>query len=162
MALLPAAQAADMVFPYGAVYFRKSNPPEEDWERDHKTAASIGMNIMRHWYMWSGIEVATEKYDWRDYDRMIELEGQNGIKVVIAEMITAAPEWVWKKYPHARFEAHDGFQGVQSISGSAATGGFPGLCLDNNDVRALAERFLKALAARYKDHPAMYGYDLWN
>ena len=27
MALLPAAQAADMVFPYGAVYFRKSNPP---------------------------------------------------------------------------------------------------------------------------------------
>ena len=27
------------VFPFGAVYFRKSNPPEQDWERDHKTAA---------------------------------------------------------------------------------------------------------------------------
>ena len=22
-------------FPYGAVYFRKSNPPREDWERDY-------------------------------------------------------------------------------------------------------------------------------
>ena len=29
----------DPVFPFGAVYFRKSNPPEQDWERDHKTAA---------------------------------------------------------------------------------------------------------------------------
>ncbi len=50
--------AADPIFPYGAVYFRKSNPPEQDWERDHKTAAQIGMNTFRHWFMWSAIEVA--------------------------------------------------------------------------------------------------------
>jgi beta-galactosidase len=165
LAAVAAASASaqpELVFPYGAVYFRKSNPPEEDWEQDHKTAASLGLNIMRHWYMWSAIETAPEKYDWRDYDRMMELEARHGIRVVIAEMITAAPEWVWKRYPHARFEAHDGYRGVPSISASAAVGGFPGLCLDNDDVRALAERFLKALAARYKDHPAMYGYDLWN
>jgi hydroxymethylpyrimidine/phosphomethylpyrimidine kinase len=53
-----AALAADApVFPYGAVYFRKSNPPEQDWARDHKTAAQIGMNTFRHWFMWSSIEV---------------------------------------------------------------------------------------------------------
>ena len=28
------------VFPYGAVYFRKTNPPEADWARDHQTAAA--------------------------------------------------------------------------------------------------------------------------
>src|SRR5207249_7311005 len=39
-------------FPFGAVYFRKSNPPEQDWERDHKKAADMGMNIFRHWFMW--------------------------------------------------------------------------------------------------------------
>ena len=49
--------AADPIFPYGAVYFRKSNPPEQDWERDHKTAAQIGMNTFRHWFMWSAITV---------------------------------------------------------------------------------------------------------
>lgn len=44
--------AADMpVFPYGAVYFRKSNPPEQDWARDHQTAARMGMNTFRHWFM---------------------------------------------------------------------------------------------------------------
>ena len=56
------------VFPYGGVYFRKSNPPEEDWERDYQTAAELGVNIMRHWFMWAVIEVAPGEYDWRDYD----------------------------------------------------------------------------------------------
>jgi beta-galactosidase len=154
--------STDPVFPYGAVYFRKSNPPEQDWARDHQTAARTGMNMFRHWVMWSAIEVAPGKYDWRDYDRMMELEGQNGIKTVLAEMITAAPEWMFRMYPEARFEAQDGFKGAPEYSGSSATGGFPGLCLDNPEVRARAEAFLKALASRYKDHPALYGYDLWN
>ena len=65
----PLLWAQAPVFPYGAVYFRKSNPPEEDWERDHATAARLGMNTFRHWVMWSAIEVAPGKYDWRDYDR---------------------------------------------------------------------------------------------
>ncbi len=30
------------VFPFGALIFRKSNPLEADWERDHKTAAPVG------------------------------------------------------------------------------------------------------------------------
>jgi beta-galactosidase len=152
----------DLVFPYGAVYFRKSNPPEQDWERDHKTAARIGMNIFRHWFMWSAIEVAPGKFDWRDYDRMMDLAAQNGIKVVIAELITDAPEWMFDKFPHARFQGSDGSVVLSGVSASSATGGFPGLCLDNEDVRERAEKFLTALVGRYKNHPALLGYDLWN
>ncbi len=157
-----SADPSPLVFHYGAVYFRKSNPPEEDWQRDHQTAAQNGMNMFRHWVMWSAVEVAPGKYDWRDYDRMLDLEGQNGIKAVLAEMITAAPEWAFRMFPQARFEAQDGYKGVPEYSGSSATGGFPGLCLDNPEVRERAGAFLKAMATRYKDHPAMYGYDLWN
>ena len=68
----PLLAAEDPAFWYGAVYFRKTNPPEKDWPRDHKTAADAGMNIMRHWFIWSAIEVAPGKYDWRDYDRMLD------------------------------------------------------------------------------------------
>ena len=157
-----SAFAADPVFPYGAVYFRKSNPPEQDWARDHQTAARVGMNTFRHWFMWSAIEVAPGKYDWRDYDRMMDLAAQNGIKVVIAELVTSAPEWAFRKYAHARFRASDGTVLNSSIGGSSATGGFPGLCLDNPDVRAAAERFLTALVEHYRNHPALLGYDLWN
>src|ERR1700690_1739944 len=39
------------VFPFGAVYFRKSNPPAQDWERDHQVAAGLGVNIFFHWVL---------------------------------------------------------------------------------------------------------------
>ena len=162
VALILVLQAADVRFPYGAVYFRKSNPPQEDWARDHETAANIGMNTFRHWFMWSAIEVAPGRYDWRDYDRMMDLAAKNGIHVVIAEMVTAAPEWMFDKYPHARYKASDDSIVYSQISGSSATGGFPGLCLDNEDVKGQAEKFLTLLVERYHGHPAMSAYDLWN
>ncbi|HEY1985234.1 MAG TPA: alpha-amylase family protein [Terracidiphilus sp.] len=154
--------AAGPVFPYGAVYFRKSNPPEEEWARDHQTAARLGMNIFRHWFMWSAVEVAPGKFDWADYDRMMDLAAKNGIKVVIAEVVTCAPEWAFRKYSHARFLASDGTVAKSTISESSATGGFPGLCLDNPDVQQLAAIFLTTLVERYRNHPALFCYDLWN
>src|SRR5271166_2899322 len=128
-------------FPFGAVYFRKSNPPEQDWQRDHKTAAEMGVNIFRHWFMWASIENSPGRYDWRDYDRMVELEGQNGIKVVIAEIINGAPEWMWDQYPHARHISSDGVESFPSVGASSATSSAP-LCLDNDDVRDAAGKFL--------------------
>ena len=160
--LLAAPAPGDPVFPYGAVYFRKSNPPEEDWAKDHKQAAQLGVNNFRHWFMWSAIEIAPGKFDWRDYDRMFELAAENGIKVTVSEMITAAPEWMYDQFSHARYLASDGTRTASSISGSSATGGFPGLCLDNEDARERAGGFLTALVNRYKDHPAMWAWDLWN
>jgi beta-galactosidase len=160
--LLAAPSLGDPVFPYGAVYFRKSNPPEDDWAKDHKQAAQMGINNFRHWFMWSAIEVAPGKFDWRDYDRMFELAADNGIKVTVSEMITAAPEWMYDQFSHARYLASDGTRTDSSISGSSATGGFPGLCLDNEDARERAGAFLTALVNRYKDHPAMWAWDLWN
>ena len=151
----------DPVYPFGAVYFRKSNPPEQDWERDHKTAAQMGVNIFRHWFMWASIENSPGKYDWRDYDRMVELEGQNHIKVVIAEIINGAPEWMWDKYPRARHIDSSGSEGYPSVGGSSATSSAP-LCLDDEDVRGQAEKFLTALVERYRDKPATLGYDVWN
>lgn len=154
--------ADDPVFPYGAVYFRKSNPPESDWERDHQTAAKIGMNNFRHWLMWSAVEVAPDKYDWRDYDRMMDIAAATGLRVTLAEMITSVPEWMFDKYAHARYKTSEDSYLNSQISGSSATGGFPGLCLDNEDVRGHAEKFLTTMIERYKNHKALWAWDLWN
>ncbi|WP_420481566.1 beta-galactosidase [Actinopolymorpha pittospori] len=95
-------------FPYGAVYFRKSNPPAADWERDYGVAAEDGHNVFRHWFMWSAVEVAPGVFDWGDYDRQLELAAANGISTIIAEMMTSAPEWAFARLAHARFERRDG------------------------------------------------------
>ncbi len=120
------------------------------------------MNIFRHWFMWSAIEVAPGKYDWSDYDRIMDLAAKNGIKVVVEELVGCAPEWAFRKYPHARYLGSDDFVVNSTVSESSATGGFPGLCLDNPEVQALAQTFLVALVERYRNHPALFGYDLWN
>ncbi len=156
------SSALKPVFPYGAVYFRKSNPPEQDWARDHQTAVRLGMNTFRHWFMWSAIEVAPGKYDWSDYDRMMDLAAQNQIRVILAEIDICAPEWAYRQYAHARYRASDGTVLGSEVSASSATGGFPGLCLDNPDARAAAEQFLTVLVEHYRHHPALLGYDLWN
>ena len=72
--------------PFGAVYFRKSNPPKADWERDYGVAAEDGMNVFRHWFMWAAIERKPGQYDWEDYDRQMDLAARNGIKTIIAEL----------------------------------------------------------------------------
>lgn len=149
-------------FPYGAVYFRKSNPPEADWAQDYQTAAEDGMNIFRHWFIWSAIEVAPGEYDWADYDRQFDLAAEHGLKTIVAEMVALAPEWAYRKFPHARLETKDGQKIESHMHDSCVVGGKHGMCLDNADVKAAAGRFLRELVLRYKDHPGMGGYDVWN
>jgi beta-galactosidase len=149
-------------YPYGAVYFRKTNPPKEEWERDYRVASEDGFNVFRHWFMWSAIEVAPGVYDWEDYDRQFELAERYGIKTIIAEVSHAAPEWAFDHYRHCRFEDISGVKVASQMRDSSVSGGFPGLCLDHPEARDAAEAFLRQLVMRYRDHPALGGYDVWN
>lgn len=155
--------------PFGAVYFRKSNPPREDWEQDYKTAGEDGLNVFRHWFMWSAIERRPGHYDWDDYDRQMDLAARNGIKTIIAELSHTVPDWAYRKFGHARQIRMDGSP-LRSLMGpSASVGGFANnnggagaLSMNCAEVRQAVGSFLTALAERYKGHPALLGYDIWN
>jgi len=155
--------------PFGAVYFRKSNPPKEDWARDYGVAAEDGMNVFRHWFMWSAIERKPGVYDWDDYDRQMDLAAENGIKTVIAELTHTVPDWAWRKFAHARQIRADGREMEPVMGVSAAVGGFANngggagtLTMNCPEVKEAAGAFLTALATRYKGHPGLLGYDVWN
>lgn len=148
-------------FPYGAVYYRVSNPPRADWERDYRTAAEDGNNIFRHWFLWAAIERSPGEFTWDDYDRQLDLAAKHGIKTIIAEMIDLAPEWTARAYPHARRQTANGERSRANMHGSCATGHIK-MCLDNPDLFARAEEFLTKLVERYRDHPGLGGYDIWN
>ena len=158
----PRGRSGLPTIPFGAVYFRKSNPPKSDWQRDHAQAAQDGMNCFRHWFIWSAIEVAPGQYDWSDYDQQMDLAAKYGIKAIVAELLNMAPQWAFRRYPHAKVEERDGRLRESEYTIACAVGGYPGLCLDNEDVRERAAAFVRALVMRYKDHPAMGGYDVMN
>lgn len=150
-------------FPFGAVYFRKSNPPEGDWERDYETASEDGHNTFRHWFLWSAIERAPGTFDWSAYDRHLDLAAKYGIRTIIAEFSTAAPEWAYRAMPESQMVDRMGRKVDRGgMHGSCATGAGPGLCLDSTVAREAAGEFLKRLVKRYKDHPGMGGYDVMN
>ncbi len=155
--------------PFGAVYFRKSNPPPEDWQRDYRTAAEDGLNIFRHWFMWSVIERRPGVYDWDDYDRQMDLAAENGLKTIVAELTHTVPDWAYRKFAHARQVRMDGRPLTSNMGVSAAVGGFANngggagaLTMNCPEVKEAAGAFLTALATRYKGHPALLGYDVWN
>lgn len=148
-------------YPFGAVYFRKSNPPREDWERDYRIASEDGNNIFRHWFLWSAIEVAPGVYDWEEYDRQLDLAAQNGIRTIIAEHMTNTPEWLAALYPDAVLTSAEGKLAHGSMNASSATGSTH-LCLDCPGVKEHAGRFLTELARHYKGHPGLLGYDVVN
>ncbi len=156
----PAGILDDWV--YGAVYFRRTNPPPEDWVRDYETAAADGHNVFRHWFLWGAIEKSPGNYDFSEYDPHFDLAAKHGIKVIIGEMLTSAPEWAFAEWPDARLEHRDGTRDHSGMNAASVSGGFPGLSLNHPDVRAAAVRFLTAMAEHYRDHPAFGGYDLAN
>ena len=108
--------------PFGAVYFRKSNPPREDWERDYGVASEDGLNTFRHWFMWGAIERKPGVYDWEEYDRQLDLAAQNGIKTVIAELIHSVPDWAMRKFAHARQIRADGRPRESALATVTAVG----------------------------------------
>jgi beta-galactosidase len=155
--------------PFGAVYFRKSNPPREDWERDYQTAGEDGLNVFRHWFMWSAIERKPGVYDWEEFDRQLDLAAENGIKTIIAELTHTVPDWAFRKFAHARQLRADGRALTSNMGVSAATGGFSNngggagaLTMNCPEVKEAAGNFLKAMVTRYKGHPGLLGYDVWN
>ncbi|WGF87898.1 beta-galactosidase [Marinivivus vitaminiproducens] len=155
--------------PFGAVYFRKSNPPKADWDRDYGIAAEDGLNVFRHWFMWSAIERRPGYYEWDDYDRQLDLAAGNGIKTIVAEMTHTVPDWAYRAFAHARQIRADGRPLTSNMGASAAIGGFASngggagaLSMNCPEVKEAAGNFLKALATRYKGHPGLLGYDVWN
>jgi beta-galactosidase len=85
-----------------------------------------------------------------------------GIKTIIAERLLQLLNGYMLNIVMPHILSEMAVRQSSSISGSCSTGGFPGLCLDWDEYRELAGKFLKALASRYKDHPGVLGYDIWN
>ena len=105
---------------------------EADWERDHWTAAQMGVNIFRHWFV--GVDERARRYTER-LRYMLELEGQNGIKTGIAEIVVGAP--VMGQYPTARSTPTAQGRRLPSVPGAAAAP-----VPDNDDVRDAVGKFL--------------------
>lgn len=151
-----------MFFPYGAQYYRTPNPPESEWDKDFAEMARQGFTIAKIWAMWSYIHTDEDSFDFTHFDHLFKIADKHGIKLMINTILENAPYWLAAKYPDARYTASDGQKFSPIARANTPGGGWPGLCWDNKEVVKRAEKFLKAVGARYADSDILWGYDVWN
>ncbi|MDQ1495602.1 MAG: beta-galactosidase [Actinomycetota bacterium] len=146
----------------GAQYYRPPNPPRDDWARDLASMRASGMNTVKYWACWSWMQPSPDGIDFDDLDRLMDLAADNDLHVVINTILENAPYWLEDAEPQARYHDHEDRPLRLSAAMNTPGGGWPGLCFHNEAVAKAAERFLAAVVERYRSHPALLTWDVWN
>jgi beta-galactosidase GanA len=149
-------------FVFGAQYFRPPNPPRADWASDLAAMRSHGMNTVKLWACWSWMHQSPATIDFDELDELMKLAHQNELDVVVNLILEDAPYWLEHQSPHCRYLDHEGRAFALTAAMNTPGGGWPGLCFDNMDARAAAETFMHAVVDRYRTHPALRVWDVWN
>jgi len=124
------------------------------WKEDLTKIKELGFNTVRTWVEWNVGEPEEGKYTLENFDLLLRLANEVGLKVIVQVYVDSAPEWVGKKYPDGRYAAQDGLP----IPSQAA----PGYCFDNRGVRKAVLDFFQEVARHAATSPAFYGWDLWS
>jgi beta-galactosidase GanA len=146
----------------GAQYYRPPNPPASDWADDLRRMRDNGFDTVKFWACWSWLQLAPDRIDFGDLDRLMDLAADCQLRVVLNTILENAPYWLEQAHPEARYRDADGRQIQLTAAMNTPGGGWPGLCFDNAPVLDAARRFLTRLAERYRDHPALRMWDVWN
>jgi len=117
---------------------------------DLEAIHTLGFNIIRVPIRWADVEPARQQYRFDDVDRLMELSGRAGLKVVPDLDIDALPEWLLRRYPDGRF-----------VPASRTDEPRPErACLDHPGVRADVEAYVAAVVTRAASPPAGQTIDI--
>lgn len=144
-------------FALGSNYYPPFHPPE-DWERDVSRMAEAGLNAMRTADLlagWEWIEAKEGVFDFDWLDRLFELAEKYGLGILLSTGAAQPPIWLLDKYPDVQIVSQDK---VPYPTGA----NFGWACVDHPGYLAESERYLRVLLKRYKDHPALVGWQIHN
>lgn len=147
---------------FGAQYYRPPFPDRTCWERDFLNMKQLGFHVVKLWAVWNDIEREPDHFVFDDLDRLTELAGKNGLKVIINTIPEGAPYWLYEAYPDCLYETVEGKKITMGGPANLPTGGWPGLCMDNLEVSDLVCNFIFRTAEHYRDNSSVIILDVWN
>lgn len=135
----------------GLLYGGDWNPEqwsEEVWAEDVKLMAEAGVNLVTVGvFSWARLQPDAHSWDFGWLDRLLDLLHAHGIAVDLATATASPPAWLVRAHPDLLPVTADG---VRLEFGSRQH-----YCPSSTAYRAAAVRLTRALAARYRDHPAL-------
>lgn len=126
--------------------------PAHVWQEDFRlmrkagvTAVSLGI------FSWVSLQPSEDRFTFDWLDEIMDGLHQNSIHAILATPSAAQPAWASQAYPDMlRSDEH----GVRRPHGGRVN-----YCPNSEDYRRLSGNMARALAERYKDHPALM---LWH
>lgn len=149
-------------FIYGAQYYRNPTPDRTQWALDLANMKALGLRDVKFWVQWRANHIAPQTFDFSDIDELMDLAWDNDLRVTLNVIFDVAPVWLLKAYPDAVQVTADGQKVAQSAPGHRQLGGFPGPCYNHAESLQYRRQFMSEVVKRYKDHPALYMWDVWN
>lgn len=146
----------------GVQYYRAPFPEAEYWESDFKRIRAAGLNTVQLWVLWGWVESKSGKFDFSDYDRLVEIAAKNDLQVVLSSIAEIQPHWIFREVPDSEMIDRNGHKVISSMRCECNFGLTPGGCTDHPGVQERMKLFLEALGRHYADCPNLHGWDLWN
>ncbi len=153
-------QDTDCFFPYGTQYHRAPTPEPGEWAEDLREIARVGFTHIQLRPQWRWHERVRDQRTWDDLDTLFDLAASHHLRVVLKPMLETAPDWVFTELQGTRIGFHN--IPISPIAHGAYYVGGWWPCFDNPRVVAAASDFVRALVARYRQHPALWCYNAWN
>lgn len=150
------------MFAYGAQYYRRPNPPVEQWHDDLQRMAEMEFNTVKAWADWSNLHTSEDDFDFDDLGAFAEMAGDYGLEVHLSVNLENAPHWLAHAHPDARYEDSDGNKVDLQARPNTPTGGWPGLCLNHPAVRRHGTRFMEATGERFASVDAVTHLAIWD
>jgi beta-galactosidase len=139
---------------FGAAYYHEYQPTPR-LEEDLDLMAAAGFTVIRVGEsVWSTWEPREGEFDLDWLQPVLDGAHSRGIGVILGTPTYAIPMWMKRLHPEV---AADSASGVSVPWGSRQEMDFT-----DEHYRAYAERIIRAVVGRYRDHPAIIGYQVDN
>jgi beta-galactosidase len=155
---------------YGVAYYPEYMPHER-LERDVELMRKAGINVVRVGEStWSSWEPRDGEFQFEWMERVIDRMHRAGIKVILGTPTYSIPTWLYRAHPDI-LVTHNGttpplrnpYSPTYPLS---LTPGYYGprqnLDFLNPNYRKYAERIIRQIVDRFKNHPAVIGYQIDN
>jgi beta-galactosidase len=139
---------------YGTSYYWEYQPVER-LDKDFDLMEKAGLSVIRVGESsWGVLEPSDGRFDFDWLGRVLDRAGRAGIKVILGTPTYSIPAWLFKEHPEIQ---------VKQIGQPRYTYGLRQMSdLTHPVYRRYAERIIRKLVERFRDHPAVIGYQLDN
>ncbi len=146
----------------GAQYYRPPFPNQKYWADDMAKMRDAGLNTIQHWVVWGWVEPKPGEFRFDDFDQLVSLAEKNNLKMVLSTIAEIHPYWIHRVVPGCEMINHLGQTVVSSNRCEVHNGLTPGGCFDHPGVWERMSNFLTHVVTRYRNSPAIAGWDAWN